>query len=372
MKPGEPDLSLLRQRELIAAEFIPDYAVFTLDLAGLVSSWSPGAERMLGFSAENAMGQRFFDLLPPIGAKPDASKFLQQALAEGLALQETMYRRHGDDTFPGTCTLALMQGADERPSGFVVVLRDNTEREASKASLRQAKRNAEIASEMRDLFLSKVSHELRTPLSAILLWLSLIEDPSAVDRAQLAEALTSIKQSAEEQHQLIETLVDTYRVIAGKFTLNRQESDLAKIIDASVDRIQSAVAEKNLSVFKSIDPTVSPIQADPLRIAQMVDALLDNAVKFTPSGGAIRVSLQRTDEVLQMTFTDTGVGMSGEVLPHIFDRFSNLVDEPAKIHGLGLGLAVARQIAHHHRGRITATSDGPGQGSQFTVMLPTA
>jgi len=370
MNSVEAELFFLKQRELIAAEFIPDYAVFTVDLSGIISGWSGGAERMLGLPEITAIGQPFSRLLSPNGETQSADALLTQARVEGLAVQETMFRRNSDENFPGSSTLSVIQGIHGQPTGYVIVLRDNTDREASKTALKQAKRSAEIANEMRDLFLSKVSHELRTPLSAILLWLSLIEDLSTVDPAQLDESIRSIKQSAEEQHQLIETLVDTYRVIAGNFTLSPSEVDLAALIGVAMERLRPAATEKNITIEKSIDDTIQPIQVDGRRISQTINLIFDNALKFTSSGGSIRLELHSSSNAVEISVTDSGIGISGELLPHIFDRFSNIVDEPSKIHGFGLGLAVARQLVNRHRGRIIATSDGPGKGSQFTIVLP--
>lgn len=369
---AESELFRLKQRDLVAAEFIPDYAVFSVDPTGRVSSWGAGAERMLGLAEEEALGRPLSDVLTSTVPSQPTDQLLHQARAEGLALVETMYRRHGDDEFPGSCTMSAIQDSDGQPAGYAVVVRDNTDRVATKTALQQARRNAEIASEMRDLFLSKVSHELRTPLSAIMLWLSLIEDPKAADQAQLDEAIRSIKLSAEEQHQLIETLVDTYRVIAGKFTLNRKSIDLAPLVTGAVERIKSAATEKNISVELSLDPSVPPLQVDTSRMTQVVNVVLDNALKFTPSGGTVHVQLRYSSGNVVLSATDSGVGISGELLPHVFDRFSNRADESAKTHGLGLGLALARQIVTRHGGKISATSDGVGKGSQFTISLPLA
>ena len=246
--------------------------------------------------------------------------------------------------------------------------------ETMRRALAQARREVDAANDAKDRFLSSVSHELRTPLSAIVLWASLIEDQENIDPKQLREALDSIKRSAEEQRELIEHLVDTSRIMSGKLRLERRDIDLAHTLRAGIDPWREAARTKEIDLVDRLPASAGLFNADPRRLTQLVSHLVENAVKFTPSRGRVEVELTREPSGgIEFTVRDTGIGIARENLEHIFERFVQV--EHARVRtesGVGLGLAVARQIAELHGGTIHAESNGVGTGTTLRVRLPAA
>ncbi len=246
--------------------------------------------------------------------------------------------------------------------------------ESTRRALAQARREVDAANDAKDRFLSSVSHELRTPLSAIVLWTSLIEDQDNIDPRQLREALDSIKRSAEEQRELIEHLVDTSRIMSGKLRLERRDIDLATILRSGIDPWRETARSKEIDLVDRFPSDAGTFNADPRRLAQLVSHLVENAVKFTPTGGRIEIELTREPSGgLEFIVRDTGIGIARENLEQIFERFVQV--EHARVRtesGVGLGLAVARQIAELHGGTIHAESSGVGTGTTLRVRLPAA
>jgi CheY-like chemotaxis protein len=256
-------------------------------------------------------------------------------------------------------------------AGYVKILRDNTERKMTEEALHRAKRAAEAASEAKDQFLANVSHELRTPLSAIVLWASLIEDQKVHDPEQLNEAIRAIRKSAEEQRELIEDLVDNARIVAGKLRLEPKLIDLTAVVREGVETGRSLAAEKKVTLEQTCDPDIDSVMADGSRIKQVVSNLINNAIKFTPSGGRVHLKLRRLQDEVQIIVSDTGVGLSREFVANAFDRFTQMEQASTRTQkGLGLGLAISRQIVELHGGNISVDSPGAGRGCTFTVRLP--
>lgn len=226
---------------------------------------------------------------------------------------------------------------------------------------------AETATQIRDEFLTTVSHELRTPLSAILLWGNLLGS----GRVDIGEALQAIDRSARAQSQLIEDLLDISRMRAGKLRVRLREGALAPLARAALAVVQPMAAVKGVQLDSFIDDDAGTVLADPDRMQQVLWNLLSNAVKFTPPGGRVTFRLWRSDDVIVARVEDTGVGIRPEFLPHVFERFRQADARTTRQQGgLGLGLAIARQLVELHGGGLQAESAGEGLGAQFTVRLP--
>jgi signal transduction histidine kinase/ActR/RegA family two-component response regulator len=239
-------------------------------------------------------------------------------------------------------------------------------REAEEA----ARAAAEDANRAKDEFLATLSHELRTPLTAVLGWARLLRSHE-VDGATAARALASIERNTQVLTQLIDDLLDVSRIISGKLQLDPRPLELAGVIDGALDAVRSASEAKGVDLAAALDPSAGPVLGDPARLQQVVWNLLSNAVKFTPVGGRVEVTLDRTGDEVRVSVRDEGCGISPEFLPYIFDRFRQAETGPARRHGgLGLGLAIARELVQMHGGTIRAASGGEGRGSVFTVALP--
>ena len=240
------------------------------------------------------------------------------------------------------------------------------------AGEQMARAEAETANRMKDQFLATVSHELRTPLNAIIGWSHLLRS-GKLDRGTSQRALETIDRNARSQAQLIEDILDVSRMITGKLRLNKEVVDVASVINAAIDSVQLAVDSKELNLNVILDPTARHTIGDSSRLQQVVWNLLSNAIKFTPNRGSIEVKVQRANNNLQICVKDSGQGINPAFLPHIFEHFRQADGTTTRLHGgLGLGLAIVRQLVELHGGSISAHSPGEGLGCTFTVELPMA
>jgi signal transduction histidine kinase/BarA-like signal transduction histidine kinase len=234
---------------------------------------------------------------------------------------------------------------------------------------RMAREAAEAASAMKDEFLAVVSHELRTPLNAILGWAEALRGGKlSSDRQQ--SALETISRNARLQARLIEDLLDVSRIIAGKLTITLAPVDLAAVARRAAETILPMAEEKGVGLEVVIEPGDHEIMGDAARLQQVAWNLISNAVKFSPQGTHVQLTLAAHDDELLLTVVDHGIGIAPEFLPHVFERFRQAEHGGTRQHGgLGLGLAIAARIVELHGGRISAYSDGLGQGAVFTVRM---
>ncbi|MGB3201332.1 MAG: ATP-binding protein [Nodosilinea sp.] len=234
----------------------------------------------------------------------------------------------------------------------------------------QARAEAEKLNRLKDEFLFTVSHELRTPLNAILGWSNILRT-NKVDTVKLNRALETIERNARSQVQLIDDLLDISRIIAGKIRLNVQTVELLPMIEAALDTVRPAADSKNIRLQLVLDPAAGPVLGDSERLQQIVWNLLSNAIKFTPKRGRVQVCLQRVNPHVEIVVADTGQGISAEFLPYVFERFRQADGSITRsVGGLGLGLAIVRELVELHGGMVHAESPGEGQGATFTVNLP--
>jgi signal transduction histidine kinase/ActR/RegA family two-component response regulator len=245
---------------------------------------------------------------------------------------------------------------------------------ASRAALAvdnaRAYQGASEANRLKDEFLATLSHELRTPLNAILGYSRMLRLQMLTgDKA--ARAIETVERNAVSLRQIIEDVLDVSRIVSGKLRLNVQPVDLPNVIQDAVTTVQPAADARGVRIQMLIDPLVTPVSGDPDRLVQVVWNLLSNAVKFTPRGGRIQLRLERVNSHVEIVVSDTGRGIAPEFLPFIFERFRQADSGPAREHGgLGLGLAIVRQIVEMHGGTVHAASKGPDRGATFRVKLP--
>jgi PAS domain S-box-containing protein len=240
---------------------------------------------------------------------------------------------------------------------------DVTERTKMETSLREANR-------VKDEFLATLSHELRTPLTAVLGWVHLLRSRK-LDTLMQQRAIEVIERNAKAQAQLIADILDVSRIVTGKLRLEPRAIDLAAVIDSAVDGVRPAAEAKRITVRAEVDPAVGFLIADPDRIQQVVWNLLSNAIKFTPEEGSVSLSVARRSGQVEIAVADTGMGIPAELLPFVFERFSQGDSSSTRAHGgLGLGLAIVRHIVELHGGTVSARSEGAGKGAHFVVRLP--
>ena len=229
---------------------------------------------------------------------------------------------------------------------------------------------AEAANRTKDEFLATMSHELRTPMTAILGWAQLLRS-STLSEADFERALEIVERNAQAQKKLIDDLLDISRIITGKLRLDVRAVDPANVVAAAIDALRPTAEAKAIRLQPLIDPQAGPVSGDPDRLQQVVWNLLSNAIKFTPKGGRVQVRLERADSHVEIVVSDSGKGIPTEFLPHVFDRFRQADGTSTRKHGgLGLGLAIVRQLVELHGGTVSVESEGEGQGATFVVQLP--
>ena len=235
---------------------------------------------------------------------------------------------------------------------------------------RAARAESEAVGRMKDEFLAIISHELRTPLNAILGWSQLLRSRQ-FDQAKTEQALEAIARNAKSQAQLIEELLDISQLMRGKLQLDVSPVKLASIIEDASNTVRPVADAKSIKIELILDPSATSISGDSRRLRQIVWNLLSNAIKFTPEGGRVEVRLERFGSQAQIQVSDTGQGISSDFLPYVFDRFRQADSTITRsVGGLGLGLAIVRQLVELHGGTVSVASPGEGQGATFTVKFP--
>ena len=229
---------------------------------------------------------------------------------------------------------------------------------------------AQDANRMKDEFLAVLSHELRTPLNAILGYARLLRG-NMLPADQVERGLETVERNSRWLAQIVDDVLDVSRIVSGKIRLDVQPVELPSIVDNAVATVQPGADAKSVRVQTLLDPRIGPVSGDPDRLQQVVWNLLSNAVKFTPKGGRVQVRLERVNSHIELIVSDTGVGISKEFLPQVFERFRQADSgSTRKAGGLGLGLAIVRHLVEMHGGTVTADSAGVDQGATFTVKLP--
>ncbi len=244
------------------------------------------------------------------------------------------------------------------------------EREQLLEAERSARAEAERLNVMKDEFLATLSHELRTPLSAILGWSQLLMTGKLGPEGAM-QGLETINRNARAQSQLIEDLLDMSRIVSGKVRVETQKIGLEGVVQAAVSAAQPSAQAKGVDLKTELDADAGMVWGDAERLQQVMWNLVSNAVKFTPRGGSIQVKLRRVGSDVELTVSDTGMGISAGFLPYVFDRFRQGDSSSTRKHGgLGLGLSIVKHMVELHGGMIRASSDGEGKGATFTVRLP--
>ena len=268
--------------------------------------------------------------------------------------------------------VSLLQAVAERTWTAIEKLRAEAERERLLKSEQEARDAAERANQLKDEFLATLSHELRNPLNVILGYSELLlRMPDVQKSSQLVQMGDALRRNAQSQSQLINDLLDLSRLQRGKVSLNHETVSLAAIIDNAVETVRGDAATKGIDIRSHAGDQLLLVDGDRLRLQQIAWNLLNNSVKFTPPGGRIDISLGSEGESAVLVVSDTGQGIDPNFLPHVFEMFRQADGSNRRRHGgLGIGLALVRQLVQLHGGTISAESDGPNKGARFTVRLP--
>ena len=342
--------------------------ICTHDLEGRVLSVNPWAARVLGYPPESIIGRNIRGaLLPEYRDKFD--DYMRTVTTEGSARGVMKVRTATGEIRLWEYYNTLRTEGVETP---IVrgMAHDVTERRQALKSEKEARMEAEAANRVKDEFLSTLSHELRTPLTAIMGWADLLLHDE-VEPEKRRQAIETIFRNANSQCQLINDLLEVSRIITGKLRLDFVACELHSVIEAAAESIRPTAEAKGVRLQVLLEPSVGPVFGDHERLQQIVWNLLSNGVKFTRKGGLVQVTLQRINSHVEIVVNDTGVGISAEFLPHVFDRFRQADGSTTRNYGgLGLGLAIVRHLVELHGGTAWAESAGEEHGAKFTVRLP--
>jgi two-component system, chemotaxis family, CheB/CheR fusion protein len=372
------------ERLRLLVENATEFAIFSTDLQRRVTIWNSGAERLLGYAEAEVIGQSadviFTDEDRAAGA-PEQE--MRTAVAHERAADERWHKRKDGSRFWGSGAMMLMRDADGRPVGFVKVLRDQTpareaqlalersqtdllrvlaENEASRAELQSA-------DAAKDRFLAVLSHELRNPLASIDSAAALLRAPSIPQKDRDEEA-DVVKRQAGAMKSLLDELLDVSRLKLGRLELQRAPVALKAVVDSELESTRSMLQAAGHKLEVRMPEEDIVLDADALRLSQVLSNLVTNAVKYTPAGGTITVSAGVDGGEVVLGVKDTGAGIDPAQIDRIFEMFAQGQSGPDHSHGLGIGLALVKNIVELHGGRVTAASAGLGRGSEFQVRLP--
>ncbi|BAB75141.1 PAS domain S-box protein [Anabaena sp. FACHB-709] len=344
---------------------------------GFITDANDAYLQLVGYTREqfNTLGKINWRELTP----PDYKHLDDRAIAEvktnGISrIYEKQYIQRNGRRVSIVLGIALLDDSDEQGVAFVLDISERKLAEQQRDRLlcaeRIARKDAEIANRIKDEFLAVLSHELRTPLNPILGWSKLLRSRQ-FDAATTDRALETIERNATLQTQLIEDLLDVSRILQGKLSLNICPVSLPIVIGAAIDTVRLAAEAKEIKIQNVFDPNLGQVMGDANRLQQVVWNLLSNAVKFTSPGGTVEIHLKAVNDQAQIQVIDTGKGITPEFLPYVFDYFRQADGTTTRnFGGLGLGLAIVRQVVELHGGTVQAKSPGDGLGATFTVNLP--
>jgi PAS domain S-box-containing protein len=397
---AEDELKRSEERLRLLIASVKDYAIFILDPGGHIATWNTGAERLKGYSAEDIIGRHFSQFYPEEDVRAGKCEMeLAVAQRDGRFEDEGWRLRKDHTRFWANVVITPIYDADRTLVGFAKVTRDLSERKRHEEerlelarveesrrlaeeneeraqkladSLREARDKAQQATRLKDDFLATVSHELRTPLNAILGWSRMLHNGS-LGPEKTTQAVDAIVRNAVAQNQIIDDLLDVSRIITGQLRLDVDVVDVNRVVSAAIDVVRPAAEAKGVALQLLLDPDAGVIKGDAGRLQQVFWNLLTNAVKFTPKGGRVHVTLRRENSAVHVEVGDTGKGISPEFISRVFERFTQEESSNSRRSGgLGLGLAIVKQLVELHGGSVSAHSDGEGAGSCFVVRIPLA
>ncbi len=370
--------ALRRTREDFRVLFdLGPVAIFACDREGVFQNYNQRAAELWGREPRcGPDGERFGE---STGLHyPDGRPFLQEnnAIVDALRTgafaedEELLIERPDGSRVSIVLSLAPLKDEAGAVTGAIAAFHDVTERKRLEEVL--AKRNEELAAAdgAKNQFIAVLSHELRSPLNAIRGWIQILRRPDA-QAGDVETGLEVIDRNSKAQSQLIDDLLDVHRIAAGKIRLELAPLDLRAVIDAVVDAVSPTAADKQIRIEKVLAAQPVGVSGDAARLQQVLENLLGNALKFTPKGGEIRVVVQRHGGLAQMIVSDTGQGIPADELPHVFERFRQGDPGTSRYQGgLGLGLAISKQLVELHGGTISAHSAGREKGATFTASFP--
>lgn len=366
----EPGRALPEAALLAAIVESSDDAIVSKDLNGIVTSWNQGAERVFGYTAEEMIGQPILLLIP--ADRPNEEPAILERIRRGQRVDhyETIRRRKDGTLINVSVTISPLRNAEGRIMGASKVARDVTEQKRLEAELRRYASDLAEQHRQKDEFLAMLAHELRNPLAPMRTALEILrlraEDPTLVHRVR-----ETLDRQVRNLTRLVDDLLNVSRLTQGKMQLRLERVDLARLIRFNCQTYETQAEATGLALVCEAPETPLWVTGDSTRLDQILDNLLENAIKFTEPGGRITVTVGLEGEMAWVSVRDTGVGIEAEMLPLLFGTFAQAQQTLARSRGgLGLGLSIARGLAELHGGSIEARSEGPNRGAEFILRLP--
>ncbi len=356
-------------------ETVEDYAIILLDSSGNIASWNSGAERLLGYTEEEALGLPCSIIYTPEDiADGVPEKELGGALKTGRAEDERWHARKDGTRFWGSGILSALRAGDGTPRGFVKSFRDLTERRLLEEQLRQRTDELLEVDRLRSNFLAMLAHELRNPLSPILNSVFVLEHQLGSADPTVTTATRTIQRQVTSLKRMIDDLLDVSRVAKQKLILEKRFVALIEVVMDAVQDVRDLVSERRHDLTLSLQPIAGlVVDADPVRLQQIFINLLTNAARYTQPEGIIQLTAEREGDEAVLRVRDTGVGLAPELGNKIFDLFTQADHSMTRTQGgLGIGLALVKNLVELHGGTVSVQSDGPGKGCEFIVRLPIA
>jgi PAS domain S-box-containing protein len=367
---------ILFQARLLSAV---EQAVIATDLEGKVIYWNSFAERLYGWPAAEAIGTPIVNLTTPNSSRELAAEIFAKLKAGGSWSGEFEVQRRDGSVFPAMVTDSPIFNDRNELIGVVGVSADITERKQAEeertqllAAERAARSEAEEANRLKDEFLATLSHELRNPLNVVIGYAEILRRSNdAQDPDFVLKAAETIHRNALAQSRLVSDLLDLSRLEMGKLSLNRQPVSLSTIIRDAIETVRDEAAAKRITLTVDFASDLLIVDGDPIRLGQIAWNLLNNAVKFTPNDGEVRIFLRQNGDDAELIISDSGQGIATDFLPHVFELFRQADGSSARRHGgMGIGLALVKQLAELHGGRVKVESRGTGHGATFTIWFP--
>ncbi len=360
----------LSERFDLLATDAKEYAVFLIGPTGHVLCWNAGAASLFGYRADEIIGQHFSQFFSPediVTGQPEHE--MELALANGRADSTCWQVRRDCSRFWCRATVTPLLDENKHVRSFARVMHDLTESEAVEAQRARADGLAE-ANRNRERFMALLSHELRSPLSPILNALSILDQMKTNDPI-IEQAGNIIGRQVRLMARLVDDLLDVSRITSGKLRLTKEQTELRVVINHAGEAVRPFMDARKHEFSVSLPTFPIWVYADAVRLEQVIVNLLNNAAKYTDIGGLIRLSVGQEGQEAVIRVRDNGVGIAPELLPQVFDLFTQVDDSLGRSYGgLGVGLALARNLVEMHEGRLQAASAGLGKGSEFTIKLP--
>lgn len=361
---------LLTARTLAAIVESSEDAIIGKTLDGIITSWNAAAERLFGYTAAQAVGRHISFIIPADRANEEAQILEYLRAGKPVDHLDTVRLRSDSQSVEVSLTISPIRDEAGRVVGASKIVRDITDRKQAEERAYRLTTELKEADRRKDEFLATLAHELRGPLAPLCNLLDIIKRADKKGNL-LPQVQETMDRQLGQLVRLVDDLLDISRITRNKLELRKERVELASVIHHAVEMCRPLVQRAEHEITVTLPPEPIYLHADPMRMAQVFGNLLNNACKYTEPKGRIRLAAERQGSDVVLRVSDTGIGIPHDMLPRIFEMFTQVDQTLERSHsGLGIGLALVKQLVEMHEGEVEAFSEGPGRGSEFVVRLP--